>query len=261
MSDLYPAILREVREIYEAEVEVLQSCRYLVDGYVPDDVFDTPADRLVAFSDLLDWALPVGINAGFSDEVVLDYMRALLASVEEMCQWWKAAGDLLEDPEAIRELNKRRRRYGEGFHDVDSDAYVRNRLYEELSARYVDVKAKMQPLREMAAAASGLAAMDEELEDQETTAGARHGPEFRSVNWFGTQLSFTGNQAVYVRILWEAWENGTPEVGQDTLLAAADADTQRLDHAFSMGKHPAWGTMIRPGSTKGTFRLSPPDDE
>ena len=47
-------------------------------------------------------------------------------------------------------------------------------------------------------------------------------------------------------------------MGNDTLMAEAEVDTRRLDHLFGFGKHPAWGTMIRPGTTKGTSRLQKP---
>jgi hypothetical protein len=89
----------------------------------------------------------------------------------------------------------------------------------------------------------------------------RHGIDFRSVRWYGTDYTFTKNQAAIVKLLWDAWENGTPEVGGDTLLTEADCETKRLDHLFNLGKHgrhPAWGTMIRPGSQKGTYRLAKP---
>jgi hypothetical protein len=261
MSDLYPAIHRAVREIYRAELAVLESGLYLVDGWVPDEVHDPRVDRLIAFSDLLDWVLPAGIKAGFSGEVVVGYVDALWTSVEEMCEWWKVAdvssASREQSEDEDRDAYRRRPRYREVPAERDPDAEERLRLYWELRGRYDDVNAKMQPLRMMAAAACGLSALGEVQEPQ---ADARHSLDFRSVNWFGTRYSFTGNQACFVKILWEAWENDTPEVGQATLLAAADAHTERLDHAFSLGRHPAWGTMIRPGSTRGTFQLCPPDD-
>jgi hypothetical protein len=86
----------------------------------------------------------------------------------------------------------------------------------------------------------------------------RHGPDFRSVVWYGTEHVFSSKQAAVVRILWEAWENGTPDVGGATLLTANDCETDRLDHLFNAGRHPAWRTMICPGSSKGTYRLKPP---
>jgi len=85
---------------------------------------------------------------------------------------------------------------------------------------------------------------------------ARHSPDFRSVYWFGQEYSFTANQAACVRLLWEAWENGTPELSGAKILEEADIDQDRLSAVFR--DHPAWKTMIRPGHTKGAYRLSPP---
>jgi hypothetical protein len=97
-----------------------------------------------------------------------------------------------------------------------------------------------------------------ETQEPTTQLSCRHGPDFRSVRWFGTNFTFTAMQAACVGILWTAWENGTPEVGNHTLLVEAGAETKRIDHHFR--DHPAWGTMIRPGKTKGTTRLCEPTE-
>ncbi len=90
-----------------------------------------------------------------------------------------------------------------------------------------------------------------------TGLAARHGPDFRSVRWFGQSYQFSPAQAAIVRLLWTAWENDTPEVGQETLLAAAGSEGHRVKDLFKAdgGMHPAWTKMIIPGP-KGTFRLS-----
>ncbi len=54
----------------------------------------------------------------------------------------------------------------------------------------------------------------------------------------------------------EAWEHGTPDLDQQTILNEADADSRRLVDVFR--DHPAWNTMIKPGVTKGAYRLQPP---
>jgi hypothetical protein len=82
---------------------------------------------------------------------------------------------------------------------------------------------------------------------------ARHSPDFRSVHWYGKDYAFTASQAACVRVLWAAWETRTPDVGQETILVEAGAESKRLSHIFK--RHPAWGTMIQPGRTKGAFRL------
>lgn len=87
---------------------------------------------------------------------------------------------------------------------------------------------------------------------------ARHSPDFRSVRWHGITYSFTANQSKCVEMLWKAWEAGTPDVGHEALLLAVDheAPPDRMSTLFR--GHPAWGTMICRGETKGTRRLSAP---
>jgi len=82
----------------------------------------------------------------------------------------------------------------------------------------------------------------------------RHGPDFRSVVWGDEQYSFTGYQAAAVKLLWKARDNGTPDVGEQCILEGVDSCGSRLRDIFS--KNPAWGTLIVPGRTKGTFRLA-----
>jgi hypothetical protein len=92
---------------------------------------------------------------------------------------------------------------------------------------------------------------------------ARHSADFRSVHWYGTYYTFTSAQAACVKVLWQAWKNGTSEIAQDTILDEIDAAGNRLidlfrDRNSESGYHPAWGTMIVSGSTKGSFCLNPP---
>jgi hypothetical protein len=85
---------------------------------------------------------------------------------------------------------------------------------------------------------------------------ARHSRDFRSVHWYGDDYSFSPTQAACVKVLWEAWENGTPELGQATILEhpEVEADSRRLIDVFK--GHPAWGKMIARGQTAGSFRLT-----
>jgi hypothetical protein len=90
---------------------------------------------------------------------------------------------------------------------------------------------------------------------------ARHSPDFRSVHWFGTDYAFTAAQAAVVAVLWQAWENGTPDVGHRYLLDTAKLNNDRLLDVFKeKGRnHPAWGSMIRSGvGSRGSARLYPP---
>jgi hypothetical protein len=81
----------------------------------------------------------------------------------------------------------------------------------------------------------------------------RHSQDFRSVVWCGHPFQFTSNQAACIRVLWDAWEKGTPEVGDTTILDEAGCESTRLVDVF---KHnAAWGSMIVDGSTKGSSQL------
>jgi hypothetical protein len=85
-----------------------------------------------------------------------------------------------------------------------------------------------------------------------------HSLDFRSARVGGVSYSFTPNQATIVKALWEAWERGAPDVGQETLLELADSDNNRLRDLFRANNrlHPAWGTLIVPGASRGTFCLA-----
>jgi hypothetical protein len=85
---------------------------------------------------------------------------------------------------------------------------------------------------------------------------ARHSLDYRSVRWCGTDYTFTSVQAACVKLLWEAWENGTPELGQATILEHeyVGSESSRLVDLFK--KHPAWQTMIVSGTTSGSYRLA-----
>jgi hypothetical protein len=84
-----------------------------------------------------------------------------------------------------------------------------------------------------------------------------HSPDFRSYTWGQERYSFTPGQAAVVRALQEAKDNGTPDVGQDTLMEVAGSEGSRLRDLFK--SHPAWGNLIVRGDGKGTLRLADPE--
>ena len=83
-----------------------------------------------------------------------------------------------------------------------------------------------------------------------------HGPDFASVTWNGVRYGFSPTQRAVVRQLWDAWESGNPDVGQETLLAGAESESDSVADLFR--RHPAWGVAIVVGDAKGTFRLAEP---
>ncbi len=84
--------------------------------------------------------------------------------------------------------------------------------------------------------------------------------DYRSACLNGQNFSFTTTQAAMVQCLAEHAERGTPDVSGETLIERSGSSVSRIDHAFrgKHGKHPAWKTLIVPGSTKGTYRLAEP---
>jgi hypothetical protein len=90
------------------------------------------------------------------------------------------------------------------------------------------------------------------------TEACRHSDDYRSARWLGTDYTFTATQAACVKVLWQNWEKGTAEVGEDTILEhpQVEAESKRLVDLFK--GHPAWKTMIVRGATKGAYRLAEP---
>lgn len=273
MDTLYPRIQKVIRRIKDAERKNLDAGIHRYRGRHDveaidrrNTIYDERAERLMELDELLQAARTACILASFSGEVVVQSLDTLMERADE-ASYWDCSFD--GDIEDIWEAQ---------FHLDD--------LFSKLNAA-------MGPLEIMAETAAGLRQYKQEVSMQSAADGvvlssdsrsaatattpfalrnkgrkssgecsggdARHGPDFRSVHWYGKEYTFTAAQAAVVKLLWEAWKNGTPEVGNDYLTSEADVETKRLDHLFGAGKHPAWGTMIRPGSTKGTLRLSPPN--
>ena len=119
------------------------------------------------------------------------------------------------------------------------------------------VRAKVALEHEQASVAQvpGGAGQDKKPADGAST---QHSSDFRSVIWFATSYTFTKNQAACVSVLWHAWKAGTPDLDGVTVVTQAGVDQTRLIDVFrSKGKaHPAWGTMLVQGQSKGAYRLS-----
>ena len=100
---------------------------------------------------------------------------------------------------------------------------------------------------------------DDEAEGTPAGSDVAHSIDFRSVRWFRTIYSFTTNQAPVVRLLYEHWQAGKPDVGDETLLFSVDPEVPPARLSTLFRDHPAWGTMIVGGGSKGTHRLSTPE--
>jgi hypothetical protein len=85
-----------------------------------------------------------------------------------------------------------------------------------------------------------------------------HSTDYRSCTAHGEDYAFSPAQAAVVRQLWEAHDDGSAAIGQETLLEGAGLDGGRMRDVFRSkgGMHPAWGVLVVQGAAKGTFRLS-----
>ena len=82
------------------------------------------------------------------------------------------------------------------------------------------------------------------------------GPDYRSVVFHGETIPLSPMQAAAVRILNEAFERGTPEVGADYVLERIESRSLRLRDVFKGAGSRAWGRLIIYGQGKGTVRIN-----
>lgn len=100
----------------------------------------------------------------------------------------------------------------------------------------------------------------DDMPEGDTRPAARHSQDFSSVHWFGTDYTFTAMQADAVSEWWAAWKHGTPDVRDTTILTEVGAKSKKKASLHNiLSGHPAWGTMIIAGATKGTHRLQQPE--
>ena len=102
---------------------------------------------------------------------------------------------------------------------------------------------------------------EQSAEPSELFDEVEHSDDFRSMRWFGVVYSFTANQAPVVGLLFDHWQRGVPEVGDETLLSAVDPEAPPARLSTLFRNHPAWGTVIAAGGSKGTHRLVDPKEE
>ena len=90
--------------------------------------------------------------------------------------------------------------------------------------------------------------------------GATHDPKFRTVTWFGTEYSFSPQQAKCVSVLWRFWMQGTPVIREEMVLEVAGLSARSLKDVFASGPGAsAWGRMIGTRDRRGTVQLVEPD--
>ncbi len=82
-----------------------------------------------------------------------------------------------------------------------------------------------------------------------------HSPDYRSVRFHGRAYPLTDNQACMIEVLHIAFQQGTPNVGKKTLLAAIEQETSRVRDSFK--ESPLWQKLIVTGDGRGTYKLNP----
>lgn len=83
-----------------------------------------------------------------------------------------------------------------------------------------------------------------------------HTPDYRSVRWRGQSFEFTESRARVVQVLHEAYKHGGHTLSHSMIKAQTGIATARLSELFK--RHPAWGSLITQGKTRGTLRLDLP---
>ena len=81
-------------------------------------------------------------------------------------------------------------------------------------------------------------------------------PDYRSVVFHGETIPLSTMQAEAVRVLNEAFEQGTPEVSADYVLEQIGSKSRRLRDVFKGAGSRAWSLLIITGQGKGTVRIN-----
>lgn len=79
-----------------------------------------------------------------------------------------------------------------------------------------------------------------------------HSEDYRSVSLRGIQFSLTETEAKVVKVLYEAYLNGTPALGDPLIMEKIGKKSGRLRDSFGVD---AWNTLVIPGRRRGTRRL------
>jgi len=111
-----------------------------------------------------------------------------------------------------------------------------------------------------------IAALSESLGEKDTPAALspisepspesqefKHSPDYASVIWRGQEYQFNEDQATCVRLLHEAWLEGTPYLSGHYLLTTIEGAV-KMSGLFR--RHPAWKRLILMGDRKATYRLN-----
>ena len=81
----------------------------------------------------------------------------------------------------------------------------------------------------------------------------RHSPDYAMVVADGREYHLSPLRAAAVRVLHEAHLDGIPELRGQYILATIESGSRALSDLFKGS--PAWGKLVVPGMTRGTYRL------
>lgn len=81
---------------------------------------------------------------------------------------------------------------------------------------------------------------------------------YELVTWQGRRYTFTKAQRAVIKVLWEAWLKGRPEVEARTLLNASgtSAGNAKLSNLFTNKEATGWGTLIIKVGQGTCYRLA-----
>lgn len=83
----------------------------------------------------------------------------------------------------------------------------------------------------------------------------------RSINLWGKLYFLTGDQAMCMGFLVEAYKAKTPDVDVRYIEIRINPGKSSFKLAHIWREHPLWGTLIQPGQTRSSVRLVPPSEE
>jgi len=83
----------------------------------------------------------------------------------------------------------------------------------------------------------------------------RHSPDYSQVTVRNREFHLTERQAKIVRALHQAWENGSPELGQAYILDN-EFDTHSGQLRYYFKNSDAWKNLVVQGKRRGIFRLN-----
>jgi hypothetical protein len=81
-----------------------------------------------------------------------------------------------------------------------------------------------------------------------------HSDDFQDIKWQGQSFGLSPRQADVVRLLYRAYENGTPQLSDKYICTELHTSASRLRDTFRKSK--VWGTLIIKGNRPGTRRLN-----